>query len=176
MSASVRLARVLTKVSLIRRFDTFDAMAEFVQFGALLPDDLVVPLGVMAHEEYERAIERFLHKHPDRKRAKSLVASLEVETGGGLSLKTMALSVAAARVTLLKRLGYAASIGKALDKVARASGLPRGAIKNFRDNLNRGLYPPSATKYYKDEIDRHSGAVCEAEILDGLHLWGAHGR
>jgi len=62
-----------------------------------------------------------------------------------------ALAFASAAVTVLKKQG-SGKIGDVLTSVARASKIERKAIKNFRDNINRGLLSPRASQYYKEYV------------------------
>jgi hypothetical protein len=144
------------------RQDLLDALLEYLQFGIPLPDGLDVPLMKLFGEEFEKEFERIRRAHPERR------------IDPPPSQKSMALSLLAAHVTLLKELGHAPTIGKALDSVAQVSGVSRSVIKNFRDNINRGLYPRYAKNYSAEvERGRKQGVAYVAKILGEIHNVGA---
>jgi hypothetical protein len=113
-----------------------------------IPLDLIVPLRKMLLEEYDRSGQAQRH-----------------------GAKFYALECAAAVVTVLKEFGHAATIDRALDEVAKASGLDRGRIKNFRDNLSRGLHHPRRAKSYSKTLAnerQRSRERSASEILNAI--------
>ncbi len=80
--------------------------------------------------------------------------------------KMNAMVVAAASVTVLKE--QQGGLDKALAFVARAAGIERKALKNFRDNINRGL-SPRAVEYYQQYVTEFKGWPPE-EVKKALPL------
>ena len=66
--------------------------------------------------------------------------------------RSLALTVAAACVTVLYERGDYKPVAKAVQVVAKTSGIDRKIIKEFRDNLNRGRAPTVATNSYKEML------------------------
>jgi hypothetical protein len=71
--------------------------------------------------------------------------------------RALALTAAAACVTVLKNRGDMASIGKAIEAVSKASGLEQKEIKKFRDGLHRATYSDEVLRSYEDMIKEVGG-------------------
>lgn len=85
-----------------------------------------------------------------------------------LGTETAAMICAAAAVTALKQGEDRLTIDKALDAVARASGLDRKRLENFRNNLHRGLLPESCLEIYKNQIARQRKMLQDGSVSEFL--------
>ena len=89
-------------------------------------------------------------------------------TGRPPNNRSLTLTAAAAAVTVLRsRRDDYPKVGDAEAAVAKASGIQRKAIKNFRDNISRGKVADDIPDLYR-EMRRRFGAWSNADILKGV--------
>jgi len=73
---------------------------------------------------------------------------------------------AAAAVTVLVSRG--SNVTRATNTIAKAAGLDRKRLRNFRDNINRGCTHTVTTKMYDEKVEKWGASLSEQVMVDAL--------
>jgi hypothetical protein len=149
----------ITGFSTNTRFNALDVVIHFLdQLGVAA--DLTAPLREMLGECYDQVELANLERargHQSGRRPRS-------------ANERMRLLIAAATVTMLhKRCSY--TVGAAASKAAKISGIDQKDIRNFRDQLHRGLTDPEVKEAYERtlrELGKLPDTQFEERALKGL--------